>query len=99
MRSAGPLPCRTVGRVCRSRKSDPLSIAVIHGGLPGGAALRIAMGRMIDQDLCEPIDLPYHTIDLAVFRSTDRDVGLGPREEMAGGSQGLQKLVGDLPVH
>jgi hypothetical protein len=49
-----------------------------------GISLLMIMGPISDQDLGEYIDLLHHAVDLAVFRTADRDVGQRPREEMAG---------------
>jgi len=46
--------------------------------------LSMEAGTIVDQDLCESIDLLYDAIDLAAFRAIGRDVGQGPHEEMAG---------------
>jgi hypothetical protein len=40
------------------------------------------MSSVSDQDLGEPIDLSYDTVDLTVFRTASRDLGQGSREEM-----------------
>jgi hypothetical protein len=37
-----------------------------------------------NQDLGKPIDLSYDTIDLPIFRATDRNLGQGSREEVTG---------------
>jgi hypothetical protein len=42
------------------------------------------MSPVADQDLGKPIDLSYNTVDLTIFRTTDRDLCQGSREEMAG---------------
>jgi hypothetical protein len=42
------------------------------------------MSSVGDQDLGEPVDLSYDTVDLTVFWTTNRDLGQGSREEMTG---------------
>jgi hypothetical protein len=42
------------------------------------------MSSVGDQDLGKPIDLSYDTVDLTVFRTTNRDLGQGLREELTG---------------
>jgi hypothetical protein len=50
----------------------------------GGVLLLINISPVADQDLGKPIDLSYDTVDLTVFRTIDRDLCQGSREEMAG---------------
>jgi hypothetical protein len=50
----------------------------------GGVILLIKMRPVADQDLGKPIDLSYDTVDLTVFRTTNRDLCQGSREKMAG---------------
>jgi hypothetical protein len=40
------------------------------------------MSSVGDQDLGEPVDLSYDTVDLVVFWVPDRDLGQGSGEEM-----------------
>jgi hypothetical protein len=61
--------------------------------------LWVVAGPVANQDFGEPIDLSDDPVDLAVFGAADRDLGLGPGQDVAGWSQGLQKLFGDLLVH
>ena len=61
--------------------------------------ISIVMGRIVNQDLGQSIDLLHHSVDLAVLRAANRNVRQRPREEMAGRPQGLLESVGDLPCH
>jgi hypothetical protein len=57
------------------------------------------MHRIVYEDFGQSINLLHHSVNLAVFRTTDRDIGQGPSEEVARRSQGLQQPVSDLRVH